>query len=86
MTDLDKQRKLDGIESAKGRIDLALTQLEATIESIRINIKVGDPHSIGQGAVNLMHEASKIVESAAGWYMLQLIAEGIYRNPAGRKP
>jgi hypothetical protein len=84
--DAAPRRKRDGIEAAKKRIDLALRGLEATIESIRISIKIGDPHEIGQGAVNLMHEASKIVEASAGWHVLQLVAEGIYKNPAGRKP
>jgi hypothetical protein len=81
MTD---QRELDGIEGAKVRIDHELKQLEATIASIRISIKVGDPHEIGQGAVVLMNQASKIVEAAAGWHVLQLVVEGIYKNP-GRK-
>jgi hypothetical protein len=83
--DFDTRRKRDGIEAARKRIDLALRQMGATVESIRISIKVGDAHAIGQGAVSLMHEASKIVEASAGWHVLQLVAEGIYPNPVGRK-
>lgn len=79
-----EQFQIDQIEAAKKRIDEALKRLQATIESIRMDLDIGDPQSVLQATTAMLHDVSHIVTEASGWRVIKLVLDGTYKDPTRR--